>query len=98
MSEAAKTELVDLGAKLSEPFAPAMLRTVHKGGTALSYIPVAEVIVRLNEVLGYDGWSYRVMERWSAGEHETTSGVYPEWCMAHVRLTIERQGCAEHDG
>lgn len=88
----------DIGTKLAEPFAPAMLRTVNKGGANLSYIPVAEVIVRLNEVLGVDGWSYRVMERWSAGERETTSGVYPEWCMAHVRLTLEKVGCSEHDG
>lgn len=82
--------------KLAEPFPPAMLRTVSKGGTALAYIPVAEVIVRLNEVCGPTGWSYEVIERWSAGEWEASGGgVYPEWCMAHVRLTI---GYACHDG
>jgi recombination DNA repair RAD52 pathway protein len=81
--------------KLAAPFPPAMLRTVSKGGSNLSYIPVAEVIVRLNDVLGFDGWSYRVVERWSAGEWEGTTGTYPEWCMAHVRLVIGEQ-C--HDG
>lgn len=84
------------GLKLAEPFAPAMLRTVSKGGANLSYIPVAEVIVRLNDVCGFDGWSYEVIERWSAGEWESTTGSsYPEWCMAHVRLTVQGAG---HDG
>lgn len=81
--------------KLAEPFAPAMLRSVSKGGTSLTYIPIAEVIFRLNEVLGPVGWSYEVIDRWASGTKECPTGTFPEWCMAHVRLRI---GDASHDG
>ena len=48
--------------RLSEPFPAEVERTLRKGGTTLTYIPVSEVIARLNNVLGVNGWSYSVKD------------------------------------
>lgn len=69
---------------LNDPFPKELLRSTSKGGANLTYIPVSEVIARLNDVLGVDGWSYQIMDRWTSGER----GGYPVWMMAHVRLTV----------
>ena len=50
---------------------------LKKGGRNLTYIPVGEVIMRANEVLGFD-WSYEVVDTFKDGD----------WITAHVRLTI----------
>lgn len=78
---------------LAENFPQEMERTVTKGGTALTYIPVSEVINRLNKVLGVDKWSFTIVrcERDAAD---------PEFVVAHVRIeyfmtefqTISRDG------
>lgn len=47
--------------ELSEPFPPEMERELRKGGTSLTYIPVSEVITRLNKVLGVDTWSMSIL-------------------------------------
>jgi len=47
--------------QLSEPFDPAVERQLKKGGASLTYIPVSEVITRLNRVLGVDMWSYEIV-------------------------------------
>lgn len=47
---------------LSEPFAPEMERSITKSGTSLVYIPVSEVINRLNKVLGVDKWTFNVIK------------------------------------
>lgn len=74
---------------LAEPFDRSLLRTnSHKGN--LTYVPVSEVIARLNSVLGVDGWEYEIIRLWEAGEIETKTGVYPKWVMAHVRLHFVR--------
>lgn len=64
---------------LAEPFAQEMERTVNKGGTALTYIPVSEVINRLNKVLGVESWSMTIVrcERDAAD---------PDFVVAHVRI------------
>jgi hypothetical protein len=56
-----------------------MEKTITKSGTSLIYIPVSEVINRLNKVLGVDGWSMTVVrcER---------DSIDPEFVIAHVRL------------
>jgi len=51
----------DMYNRLSEPFPPEMERTLNKGGTRLTYIPVSEVINRLNRVFGVDGWSSTIV-------------------------------------
>lgn len=66
---------------LSEPFPPEMERTVVKSGTSLTYIPVSEVITRLNRVFGVSGWSYEVIKC-------ERDALDPEFVIAHVRLSV----------
>ena len=66
--------------RLSEPFPKEVERTLRKGGTLLTYIPVSEVITRLNNVLGVDGWSYAVKDC-----HR--DAVASDWIIAHVTFT-----------
>lgn len=65
---------------LSEPFPQEMERTLNKGGTSLTYIPVSEVITRLNRVFGVCGWSSTII-RCERDERD------PDFIVAHVRLT-----------
>ena len=61
---------------------------LKKGGRNLTYIPVGEVIMRANEVLGFD-WSYEVVDTFKDGD----------WITAHVRLTITTEDTiASRDG
>lgn len=71
-----------LHANLTEPFSPEMERTVTKSGTALTYIPVSEVITRLNRVFGPLGWSSEIIKC-------ERDAIDPEFIVAHVRLTVE---------
>jgi hypothetical protein len=66
----------DLIKQLSDPFPPEVIKDLPKGGTTLSYIPVSEVITRLNDVLGTD-WEYR-----------TKFETHGDWVIAHVALEI----------
>ena len=67
---------------LYEPFPQEMERTLVKGGTALTYIPVSEVITRLNRVFGVCGWSSTII-RCERDERD------PDFIVAHVRLSID---------
>lgn len=69
----------DMYAKLSEPFPQEMEKVINKGGVNLTYIPVSEVITRLNKVLGVDKWSYTVVKC----ERDATDA---DFVIAHVRL------------
>lgn len=70
---------------LSEPFPPEMERSLSKGGTNLVYIPVSEVINRLNKVLGVDKWSFTIVRC----ERDATD---PDFVVAHVRIDWQPQG------
>jgi hypothetical protein len=48
---------------LSEPFPQEMERTLNKGGASLTYIPVSEVLNRMNKVLGVEEWSFSI-KKW----------------------------------
>lgn len=65
---------------LYEVFPKEVERTLSKGGARLTYIPVSEVITRLNKVMGVDMWSYQIVscER---------DALDPDFVTAHVRLT-----------
>lgn len=67
-------------ANLSEPFPVEVERQLKKGGASLTYIPVSEVITRLNKVLGVDMWSYEII----SCERDTLD---PDFVVAHVRLS-----------
>ena len=75
--------------KLSEPFPKEVERTLKKGGTSLTYIPISEVVSRLNNVLGLDGWSLVVKEC-------RRDPVASDWIIAHVALTAIIDGSVVH--
>lgn len=66
---------------LSEQFPKEVERQLKKGGTSLTYIPVSEVINRLNKVIGIDGWSYEIIKC-------ERDALDPDFIVAHVRMTI----------
>lgn len=65
---------------LSEPFPQEMERTISKSGRSLTYIPISEVIARLNNVIGVENWSSEIV---SCGRDP----LDPHWVIAHVRVT-----------
>lgn len=71
--------------ELNEHFPKEVERQLKKGGTYLTYIPVSEVINRLNKVLGFNGWSYEIIrcER---------DALDPEFIVAHIRLSVYPEG------
>ena len=75
----------DLYAILSEPFPREMERTVSKSGRSLTYLPISEVIARLNKVIGVGNWSSEIV---SIGRDATDL----DWVIAHVRLTATVNG------
>jgi recombination DNA repair RAD52 pathway protein len=66
--------------QLSEPFPQEMERTVNKSGTRLTYLPIAEVINRMNRVVGVGNWSSEIL---NCGRDATD----PDWVVAHVRIS-----------
>jgi hypothetical protein len=83
--------------KLSEPFPQEMERTVQKSGTRLTYLPVSEIINRMNRIFGPTGWSHEVI---SCVRDATDT----DWVVAHVRVTTidkesrEKWTMNHHDG
>lgn len=75
----------ELYAALSEPFPREMERSVSKSGRSLTYIPISEVIARLNKVIGLDNWSSEII---FIGRDATDL----DWVIAHVRLTVNIDG------
>ena len=65
---------------LAAPFPREVEKTLVKSGVSLTYIPVSEIITRLNKVLGIDSWSLNIIrcER---------DAIDPDYIVAHVRLT-----------
>lgn len=55
------TPTSELAKLLSEPFSAEMERVIVKSGVELVYLPIGEVINRLNKVLGVDGWSFEII-------------------------------------
>lgn len=66
--------------RLSEMFPPEMEATRTKGGTKLTYIPVSEVINRMNSVLGVENWSSEIVD-------VRRDSIDPDYVVAHVRVT-----------
>jgi hypothetical protein len=71
----------DLYALLSDPFPVEMERTVNKSGRSLTYLPIAEVINKMNKVIGVGNWSSEIV---SVGR----DALDPDWVVAHVRVTV----------
>ena len=75
--------------RLSEPFPQEMERTVQKSGTRLTYLPVSEIINRMNRIFGPTGWSHEVVSCWRDPNEQ-------EYVVAHVR--VRTSDGASHDG
>lgn len=69
----------DIYNRLSEPFPQEMEKIINKGGVNLTYIPVSEVINRLNKVFGVDKWSMTIQ----SCHRDPTD---PDFVIAHVRI------------
>jgi len=65
--------------QLSEQFPREVERQLRKSGTSLTYIPVSEVITRLNKILGVDRWSFEIISC-------SRDGIDPDYIVAHVRI------------
>ena len=79
---------------LSEPFPSEVERTLKKGGASLTYIPISEVIARLNRIFGINGWSSEIIKC-------ERDALDPDFIVAHVRLTARTDGewvITTHDG
>ena len=77
----AQIESARLLSELTEPFPPEVERILRKAGTALTYIPVSEVITRMNRVFGVKGWSSEIVKC-------ERDALDPDFIVAHVRLTL----------
>lgn len=79
--------MTSINDQLAEAFPPEVERTLTKSGTRLTYIPVSEVIARLNRVLGVGGWSSETVT--VQRDH-----LDPDWVIARVRITADVNGVA----
>lgn len=79
--------------QLSESFPQEMERNITKSGVSLVYIPVSEVINRLNKVLGVDKWSFTIVEC-------KRDSIDPDYVVAHVRIDWYQTdfACVSRDG
>jgi len=71
----------ELSTALSAPFPKEVEKQLDKGGATLTYIPVSEIIVRLNDVFGPLGWSYTLVKC----ERDVLD---PDFLVAHVSMTV----------
>lgn len=70
--------------QLEAEFPPQMLSTTPKGGKRLTYVPVHEVVQRMNDVLG-PNWSWEVARIWR-------DELDPDWVLAYGVLTATIDG------
>jgi len=70
---------------LYEPFPREVERTLKKGGANLTYIPVSEVITRMNKVFGVEKWSSQII---SCARDQ----LDPDFIVAHVRIETTIDG------
>lgn len=77
--------MTDLYQRLSESFPKSVEKSLKKGGTSLTYIPISEVINRLNFTLGVGNWSTSI----SSVERDA---IDPDYVVAQVELTAVIDG------
>ena len=65
--------------ELNKEFAPSQIRGLKKGGTTLDYVPIAEVIARLNALLGTENWGEEAAEAWRDPSD-------PDWIVAKATV------------
>ena len=67
--------------ELAKDFPDQSLRQLVKQGTSLTYVPIAEVINRMNRVVGINNWSTEIVK-------VERDALNPEWVIAWVRVNI----------
>lgn len=77
----------DLAKQFEELAKPYPNNVIRKNPKNMDYVPVSEVIARLNHVLGPNNWDYAIVGETEYGEVQTETGVYPKWMVAHVSVT-----------
>ena len=80
-----KTSSKNQAELLKESFPAEALRELKKQGTSLTYIPVSEVISRLNNVLGAENWNIVESDCWIDSNHS-------EWVISKVTITASIDG------
>lgn len=85
IQEESKKRINQMQSEFNEPFPKEVERQLKKGGASLTYIPVSEVISRLNKVLGFDGWSYEIVKC-------ERDSLDPDFIVAHVRMNVFPDG------
>ena len=85
MTAAAATAAQKTRDALAEPFPEEQLGSLKKGKAWLTYVPGAEVIARLNSVLGTENWDVEDAKVW-------IDEGFPEWVLARVVLTATIEG------
>lgn len=66
---------------LAADFPSEALGTLRKSGTNLTYIPISEVINRMNRIVGIDNWSTEIIS-------VKRDGTDTDWIIAWVRVTV----------
>ena len=93
--EQERKRIAGMQSELNEQFPKEVERQLKKGGASLTYIPVSEVISRLNKVFGFDGWSYEIVKC----ERDLLD---PDFIVAHVRMMVysdpDHFACVTKDG
>lgn len=67
--------------QLAEPFPRTVEKTLQKGSARLTYIPVSEIITRLNDVFGVGKWGYTINSC-------KRDSVDTDFVVAHISLNI----------
>lgn len=75
---------VETAKKLVEPFDRSKLKTTQ----GMTYIPIAEVVARMNEAVGVGRWRVEILDTQSWGERATLQGVSPTHIIASVRVHV----------
>jgi hypothetical protein len=72
-------------AKLAEPFPSVMIK---KNPHGLDYVPVAEVVARMNAAVGAGRWRVEILRTDTWGAQETAFGPCPVHVIATVRVHV----------
>lgn len=75
----------EIARQLAEPFPEEMEKTLVKSGVSLVYLPISEVINRLNKVLGVENWSFEILS-------VRRDDVDTDEIIAHVSLSAAIDG------
>lgn len=74
--------------QLAAPFPREVEKTLQKGSARLTYVPVSEIITRLNDVFGVGYWGYRINSC-------ARDAVDSDFVIAHVTLFIYSQSISD---